>query len=431
MGQNIIYYGPPGTGKTFLLQKICEDYTDYEVSDEGIRTAYEDTSLDWLVLSLIILQNNNNPLSSDEIAEKNNDLSLIQGSSISPILEDHSVPASNGVIDVLGLSSEPKIFVQSQMEQTFKWTVDLNSFQQYNREYYEKYIIKNILGKRYEFITFHQSLVYEDFIEGIRPTINSALVEEGSIKYSVQEGVFKRLCSQAAENPYKQYAVIIDEINRGNISEIFGELISLIETDKRIGEENELKITLPYSKTEFGVPQNVNIYATMNSTDRSIALIDFALRRRFEFIKFTCDLEELKNYFYSCKINPEDIDGINLIILLEIINKRIEYLLDSNYQIGHAYFMEVRNFIDIKNVILKKVIPLLEEYFHNDLQKIQIVFNDLDENGDIKDSSIYQHEVLSSNRLFSFTGDYSFEDKKRYFVNSNFDINAVIKIYTS
>ncbi len=167
------------------------------------------------------------------------------------------------------------------------------------------------------------------------------------------------------------YIIIIDEINRGNVSKIFGELITLIEPSKRIGEKEELKVRLPYSGDEFGVPKNVYILGTMNTADRSITSLDTALRRRFEFIEMMPDVSKLSN---NCK-------GVDLQKLLEAINARIEYLLDREKTIGHAFFIGVENLEDLKKVFQNKIIPLLQEYFYNDYALISAVLND---NGMIK-----------------------------------------------
>ncbi|EAJ3930276.1 McrB family protein, partial [Campylobacter jejuni] len=166
----------------------------------------------------------------------------------------------------------------------------------------------------------------------------------------------------------KSYIIIIDEINRGNVSKIFGELITLIEPSKRIGEKEELKVTLPYSGEKFGVPKNVYIIGTMNTADRSITSLDTALRRRFEFVEMMPDVSKLSM----------DCEGINLQELLKAINTRIEYLLDREKTIGHAFFVSVENLEDLKKVFQNKIIPLLQEYFYNDYALINAVLNDND-----------------------------------------------------
>lgn len=224
--------------------------------------------------------------------------------------------------------------------------------------------------KRIAFVTFHQSYGYEDLVEGIRPVLwakepnRKNMIEDqpNGISYEINKGVFKEIAEEAEKGSHSFYVLLIDEINRGNISKILGELITLIEKDKRLGAPNEMKVTLPYSKEEFGVPSNLRIIGTMNTTDRSIALIDIALRRRFEFVEVMPDYNLLTS-----------IDGIDVQKLLNKINDRIECLYDRDHVIGHAYFLDVENLDDLKKVFLNKIIPLLQEYFYGDWRKICMV----------------------------------------------------------
>lgn len=204
---------------------------------------------------------------------------------------------------------------------------------------------------RVKFVTFHQSYGYEDFIEGIKPELVN-----GNISYAVKAGVFKNFCETAKARPNENFVFIIDEINRGNISKIFGELITLIEDDKR----EDIYVTLPYSQEEFTVPKNVYVLGTMNTADRSIALLDTALRRRFNFIEMMPRPELL----------PTDVDGVNLRGLLEKLNTEIERQLDREHTIGHAYFIKCATLADIAAVFRNKIIPLLQEYFFDDYDKI-------------------------------------------------------------
>ena len=212
---------------------------------------------------------------------------------------------------------------------------------------------------RIVFVTFHQSMSYEDFIEGIKPEPT----KDGKITYEVKDGIFKELCAKAENDKSQNYVMIIDEINRGNVANIFGELISLIEDDKRLGASEELRAELPYSHDVFSVPKNVYIIGTMNTADRSVEALDSALRRRFTF----------KEMMPKAELVPEEN---NVRKIFKIINQRIEVLKDREHQIGHSYFMGVKNNKDLKAVFYDKIIPLLQEYFYGDYEKIQLVLGE-------------------------------------------------------
>ena len=276
---------------------------------------------------------------------------------------------------------------------------------------------------RIEFITFHQSYGYEEFIEGIKPIVSNEDDESDSensqeIKYEIVDGIFKKFCDEvrkAQDKENNEYVFIIDEINRGNISKIFGELITLIEPTKRSGKKECISTKLPYSKEEFTVPDNVYIIGTMNTADRSIALMDTALRRRFKFEEMLPDYDLLKDIFVEDK-------GIkvNIGAMLKVINERIEYLYDREHTIGHAVFLEKmeNDKIDIdinklENIFKKNIIPLLQEYFYEDYEKIRIVLGD---NAKDEDEQFISAVSIPEDVFEGNIGDIDIPEKK-YTIN--------------
>jgi len=220
---------------------------------------------------------------------------------------------------------------------------------------------------RIAFVTFHQSFGYEEFIEGIRASVPRG--SSGGLSYEVQPGIFRRICEDARGRPDENFVLIIDEINRGNVSKILGELITLLEESKRTGNEEALEVVLPYSQESFSVPTNLFLVGTMNTADRSIAFIDTALRRRFQFRELMPDASLIRSRAGENGV----VDGVDVARLLEVVNARIRFLYDRDHQLGHSYFMGVRTLDDLRMVFLDRLIPLLQEYFHEDWIRISAV----------------------------------------------------------
>ena len=286
---------------------------------------------------------------------------------------------------------------------------------------------------RYEFVTFHQAYSYEDFVEGIRPVQDEGT---GEFAYQVTPGVFKRIARKAKADPGQRYAIFIDEINRGNIAKILGELITLIEADKRAvytedGDKlSGMELTLPYSGNVFGVPKNLDIYGTMNTADRSIALLDTALRRRFKFRELMPDAGLISGSRGDGYIEDGEGDVINLRALLETMNRRIRFLLNRDMTLGHAYFINIRDFFGLQDVLLNQIIPLLQEYFYEDWHRIQLVFGDVGPFGDKLEPQIICHETVNELEVLGFDHE-DYEDLTEYRVAQREEITpaAVRKVY--
>ncbi|MCG8327560.1 MAG: EVE domain-containing protein [Chitinophagales bacterium] len=298
------------------------------------------------------------------------------------------------------------------------------------------------------FVTFHPSFSYEDFVEGIKPRTT-----DGNIRYEIEEGIFKNICRKATaavrvaayelgeeleeENtatdyPFilpvlpahvlekvTNYVLIIDEINRGNIPSIFGELITLLEDDKRAGLEEAITVVLPYSKQPLSVPPNLHILATMNTTDRSTEVLDMALRRRFTFKVMPARPDLIP------QLNEPMEAGIQLDKMLVTINTRIALLLGDDYAIGHAYLLGIRDLRGLKKIFQQHIVPLLEEYFFNDYGKIGLVLGP----DFVAETSSISGQDAFANFNHPYAGEYA--EKKSYRLKEidGLSEGAFIRIY--
>ncbi len=370
---NRILYGPPGTGKTFQLQdSYFKEFTVQETSlnrEQYLENIISDLKW-WQVAAIVLLDIKKSKVTdivSHELLLMKTKLSNSKNpnATIWGYLQHYTDPECE-YVKVADRSSNP-IFYK---DQNSYWEVKEDLLEQFYPEAYS--ILEEVKNyhpnpdkfiKNYEFVTFHQSFSYEDFIEGIKPNLDE---EENNVSYRIEDGIFKKMCLKADADRENPYALFIDEINRGNVSSIFGELITLIEDDKRLGEENELRAKLPYSKTELGVPPNLHIIGTMNTADRSVEALDTALRRRFVFEEIMPRPELLRNI---------DFDGFSLEELLITINERIEALLDRDHTIGHSYFIKINSGDTeaLQEAFENKIIPLLQEYFYHDYEKVALI----------------------------------------------------------
>lgn len=393
---NRIYYGPPGTGKTYEVSKLLK--REYEQAMSSLSrdewrnqfVAEKIAGLTWWEAAAAALSDLGGKANVDALldhpfmkavaAAKSANQSV--RNTVWGALQYHSIETSETV--KMSKRMAPAVFDKlpdSSWILAGDWEEAAAGLKTLVAEYNAGPPVAEYI-KRYSFVTFHQSYGYEEFVEGLRPVLDGG-AEAGEIQYEIRAGVFKDLCRRARSAPDQRFAMVIDEINRGNISKIFGELITLIEPDKREGAENAVSVTLPYSGESFSVPANVDIIGTMNTADRSLALLDTALRRRFEFVPVMPDARDEQGAPLAGLRVTLGGQVIDVPRILDAINQRVEALYDREHCIGHAYFTSLSKVPDgderlvaLQQVFSTRILPLLEEYFFEDWQKIRLVLAD-------------------------------------------------------
>ncbi len=413
--KNLILYGPPGTGKT---HKLRDQYFS-QFTDQKKRKTKDDFAEDlaagsgwWEIIAMVMLDLQKasvteimaHPLLAAKTKKMQN---KFPRAAVWAQLQSHTKNECPHVN--YAKRFEPLVFWKDEKS---IWSVDMALVESDLKEANEKlqtylnFTEEETTEKRYMFTTFHQSYSYEEFVEGIKPRLGEDVEEAaGDVSYEIKPGVFKQIVGQANRDPDRPYAIFIDEISRGNVASIFGELITLIEDDKRQGAENEMSAILPYSREEFFVPNNLYIIGTMNTADRSVIALDNALRRRFSF-------EEMMPVYDA--IEQHGALDVDLQKLLETINGRIERLLDRDHVIGHSYFMGIVKSVNplssLQSVFANKVLPLLQEYFYGDPGKIGMVlgkaFVKVEGNGTPFAQGVWQDDVFEDGQVLRFTSPH-------------------------
>lgn len=400
---NTILYGPPGTGKTYKLNQYKETY----FTDRGVTKSAEDVLKEkvnpypfWKVLGAVLgikgsFMSVSEILESPLIKAKINPDAKTPRNTVWRILQSYADSTSTdmdvkykGPIQLFKKSNDSKWSILDDRKVDLADIID-QELLDIAADPVQQAVQSATFKTRYNFITFHQKYSYEDFIEGIKPLLNNEDAEEqsGELQFELKKGIFYKSCLEALRlvgydsfeacyqdsaenriakfetaksNPSMQFALFIDEINRANISAVFGELITLLEDDKRIGADNEMWLELPYSNEKFSVPGNMYVIGTMNTADRSIALLDIALRRRFEF----------KSLY------PEYIESEWWASLLEALNQAIySWKKNPDFFIGHAFFINKPE-ADRAKILNTKIIPLLYEYCQSNAATVKNILTE-------------------------------------------------------
>ena len=381
--KNIIYTGVAGTGKTYQLQQIAKQYTELlpvANVDDLLKALVE--PMNWLeVICLVFLEERKKGKLLLKVPEIMQHPFFLQKAA----LRDGNESLSQTVWGRLQRFSHPNSLTVKQSsrasqsyfdkDDSSNWFLladslpllaDLqNKLDDYQLAIHSQFQPNYLQPKleRFSFVSFHQAYGYEEFVEGIRPHI----ADNGQMSYRIESGAFLRLCQQAKQDPSHRYAMLIDEINRANVARVFGELMSLIEPTKRAGQTDSLSVNLAYSRQPFSVPSNVDIYATMNSQDHSLAPLDMAFRRRFEFIECQPQPQLLG------KVMANGIE-IDLAKLLTALNQRIAQNLAKDSQLGHSFLWGIDSLQALSAAFSQSIIPQVAQACQQHGQILQAIF---------------------------------------------------------
>lgn len=363
---NIVFTGVAGAGKTHRLLQIQQCY------DEPIKRSWETWRLQhvkqygWcdVVCAVLLLEDRmmtvpeimQHALIKDKAQVNNKNDNINQ--TVWVQLNKHAHPESVTV----NTSQRSANYYFDKTESSHWYLLDemkpsvaqklseLISF--YQADTQKQHITGHVVS-RSSLVSFHQSYGYDEFVEGIRPRIDP---KTGQMQYAVQDGAFLALCAKAQADPEHRYAMLIDEINRANTAQVFGELMSVIEPSKRAGGETPMSVRLAYSGRQFMVPSNVDIYATMNTQDHSLSPLDMAFRRRFDFIDCLPDSSVVT------KVIDRDGNEVNLSKMMDAINQRLLLLLGTEAQLGQSYFMNINDIHTLAKRLYRQIIPQIIEH---------------------------------------------------------------------
>lgn len=428
---NKILYGPPGTGKTYntIVEAVNAAEPGFSPEDgsiDEIRAEYQEQYDDLVAEGRIRFVTFHQSYGYEE---------FVEGLKASSDDGNISYDVEDGIFK--GIARQAEKFLNSKAsESTYNFDNAWLAFTELFSE--EDYVEVNMSKTSFKVLDFNDKRIFFEKRGGSQDhTLSISTLRaifEGRREYKSGLGVYYRPLvkflkeisapQQMPAVERKNFVLVIDEINRGNISKIFGELITLIEPSKRLGQKESLEVVLPYSGDKFSVPDNLYIIGTMNTADRSLAMMDTALRRRFDFVEMMP-----KSELFAGK----SVKGIKLDLLLSKMNERIEVLYDREHTLGHAFFMPVADKVDfegedkafeeLQHVFRNKIIPLLEEYFFEDWNKIRLVLGDNRKKSKALTPYVFiKKHVSSYNDIFGEDhGLETYEDKKTTFKLADFD----------